>query len=39
MKIHADTFPQRSFVANATSLSLLQCTGDFWRYVHERISC
>jgi len=31
MKIHTDKFPQRSFVANATSLTLLQFAGDFRR--------
>ncbi len=32
MQIHADKFPQRSFVANATSLTLLQFSGDLRRY-------
>ena len=33
--MHSDTFPQRSFVANATSLTLLQCAGDLRRYQKE----
>ena len=31
MHIHPDNFPQRTFVANATSLALLQLTGDLRR--------
>lgn len=33
MQIHADKFPQRPFVANATSLTSLQFAGDLRRYV------
>ncbi len=33
MQIHADKFPRRSFVANATSFSLLQFAGDLWSYL------
>lgn len=34
-QIHSDTFPQRSFVANATSLPFLQCAGDLPRSVDK----
>ena len=30
-QIHSDKFPQRSFVASATSLTLLQFSGDLRR--------
>jgi len=35
MQIHTDKFPQRSFVANATSLRLLQFAGDLRRSIWD----
>jgi len=36
-QIHTDKFPQRSFVANATILTLLQFAGDLRHYVFKNL--